>query len=429
MWELGGSTLNLSGDPNAYGNTLEEQLLPLLVKECIDSLNDVSWSRRAAGASALLDLANIGILSPLHNLKSKATPRKNEFAQVQSREDNSHLALVALVRVLSGLRIWVGKIEVVHATVAIVRNWTSSCRESMICMDDGNDLFRGDAWFLQHKDTLSKAAAEASPLSVEHASDSKSASLNFIGLCRLLIFQSFPTAKAKLSVSEDDVLPYRAGVLQSLSDLLNSLDSNEKMDDLKRKIYVTISVALVPIFSSGEKIFEEPPLLVARAIDSIAACLWCDVGSDIKTLDVSSIASDLKGCMSHPAWTVRESVCLFFSRLALKSHQSGLIRHEMLSNMIFCVAKALDDRKFWRVRHSGMQVLHSLTSRTGNITGAKLSEYERKFSTGSNQQYMLEALLPYKEKISQLAKKSLRDPEAKVTAIGSTVVEALSWWP
>jgi hypothetical protein len=38
-------------------------------------------------------------------------------------------------------------------------------------------------------------------------------------------------------------------------------------------------------------------------------------------------------------------------------------------------------------------------------------------------------MLPHKEKMLELAKQSLSDPEAKVTALASEVVKAMDWWP
>ena len=68
VWEEGGSVDNTSDLPSPlrnYGTRLEEKLLQPLVQECVSALQDVSWSSRVAGASALQDLCSIGILSNL----------------------------------------------------------------------------------------------------------------------------------------------------------------------------------------------------------------------------------------------------------------------------------------------------------------------------------------------------------------------------
>ena len=42
---------------------------------------------------------------------------------------------------------------------------------------------------------------------------------------------------------------------------------------------------------------------------------------------------------------------------------------------------------------------------------------------------LLESMLPHKEKMLKLAKYALGDPEAKVTALASEIVNAMAWWP
>ena len=44
-------------------------------------------------------------------------------------------------------------------------------------------------------------------------------------------------------------------------------------------------------------------------------------------------------------------------------------------------------------------------------------------------QLVLEAMLPHKEEIMKLARRSLADPEAKVTALSSEIIGLMSWWP
>jgi hypothetical protein len=60
VWDEGGQ-LQLS---HKYGSRLEEKLLPELTNECVRALQDVSWSRRVAGANALMELCSLGVLGP-----------------------------------------------------------------------------------------------------------------------------------------------------------------------------------------------------------------------------------------------------------------------------------------------------------------------------------------------------------------------------
>ena len=50
-------------------------------------------------------------------------------------------------------------------------------------------------------------------------------------------------------------------------------------------------------------------------------------------------------------------------------------------------------------------------------------------SASDEKQLVLEALLPEKERILKIAKESLKDNEAKVTALAAEICGALSWWP
>ena len=158
VWEEGGSASNLAGSIDDFGTVLEEKLVDSLVKECANALQDVSWSRRAAGAAALMELAKIGILSPLPKLQvKKSIYSQSDLARLERRRKNSHAALMSLVRLLAGVRLWSGKSEVVKATVKIAENWSNSFLETnglgegdlttshiIATEGDANDLFVGD---------------------------------------------------------------------------------------------------------------------------------------------------------------------------------------------------------------------------------------------------------------------------------------------
>jgi hypothetical protein len=76
---------------------------------------------------------------------------------------------------------------------------------------------------------------------------------------------------------------------------------------------------------------------------------------------------------------------------------------------------------------AGLEVLHALVSRCGQgnvdniIQGTDPNLDER--------QLILEAVLPQKEIISTLTKQTLRDSEAKVTALASQILSSMTWWP
>jgi hypothetical protein len=64
------------------------------------------------------------------------------------------------------------------------------------------------------------------------------------------------------------------------------------------------------------------------------------------------------------------------------------------------------------------QVIDCLTSRCGT-----------RFDTTIGKQLILEALLPHKEIIINLARKMLADSEASITALSSTIIKGIAWWP
>lgn len=455
-----------------YGTVLEEKLLVSLVKECDKALSDVSWSRRASGAAALNELADLRILAPLQSRKKSGKPDNLFLGSERSerRRQGSQIALTILVKVLGGSRLWSGKNEVAKAAVRIASNWsTEDCdegeatstsgavtKENPVSLEskvDCNDLFVGDDWFRQeHEDDLDVEPMQTAKKELEDGnieSDLAEGSdvdgiaaavvedalrlvpVTFVGLCRLLVTQAFPTSRVLLSVSEEDVLPYRAAVLQALTDLLNSVDGNDLGDALKRTVYETISQNLLPVFDavsvSSEGTLKEPPLVVARSLDCFAACLWRGIGSESDTVDPLELAKIVFRCLEQPAWTVRESATLCNSSLVLRCHLLPLCQFELPALMVTCASQVAKDRKFWRVRLAGMKLLHSLVTRTGNapvgdsMTTSNVAARER--------QEFLESMLPHKEKILKLAKLSLSDPEAKVTALASEALKAMTWWP
>ena len=93
--------------------------------------------------------------------------------------------------------------------------------------------------------------------------------------------------------------------------------------------------------------------------------------------------------------------------------------------MIESTSCAVADRKFWKVRLSGLKLLHALVGRAGTraIDGVAQDGKELEM------QLLLEATLPHKEDIIAIARKSLADPEAKVTALSSDILGMMTWWP
>jgi hypothetical protein len=468
VWEDGGSAANLAGAIDDIGNLLEEKLLVYLVKECNKALADVSWSRRVSGAAALKELADIQILAPQSNYKNRDIQRKDS-KRFERRSISSQLALNSLVKLLSATRLWSGKGEVAKATVQIAANWSASTgSESVSDSDDekslkqpvhmsyqgqNHDLFIGDDWFCKdHVDDLDPVSTDqqgrgnVSLQDCNVESDSADVSdmemlstdlislmhpVSFVGLCRLLVVQAFPTARAVLPVADEEVLPYRAVILQSLTNLLKNSTGSTEINILKRIVFDTISEKLLAVFNESsilEGTFIEPPLFVARTLDCYAECIWERAGSEHDGFDILNLSKILLQCLEQPAWTVRESATLCCSALVMKGHRQQLSHYETVSLMVSGISRALKDRKFWRVRFAGMKLLHSLVDKVAHNTEISISLVDQDKGTRERQE-LLESMLPHKEKMLQLVQKSLSDPEAKVTALASDVVKAMAWWP
>merc|ERR1712224_39708 len=103
-----------------------------------------------------------------------------------------------------------------------------------------------------------------------------------------------------------------------------------------------------------------------------------------------------------------EASRLCLGELASKCHPSVLRDHKFVSTCVDCAADAQKDRKFWKVRLSGLQLLRSLVSRAGTraivttVGGASQSYHTEE----QERQLILEAILPEKEAIMKVARKS-----------------------
>ena len=70
--------------------------------------------------------------------------------------------------------------------------------------------------------------------------------------------------------------------------------------------------------------------------------------------------------------------------------------------------------------YAGLELLQSLVQRAG--TAGLVGQEEHR-------SIVLEAILPHKETILQQLRSCLADSEAKITALSSDILRAISWWP
>mmetsp|Transcript_13480 Transcript_13480/g.27911 ORF Transcript_13480/g.27911 Transcript_13480/m.27911 type:complete len:954 (-) Transcript_13480:1673-4534(-) len=483
VWEEGKSSSIDPGDGDSFGTRLEEIILPYLVEECVQALNDVSWARRVAGANALLELSDLGILSPVPRSTGSSSISTLTMKRAQYRSKASSTALRQCLQVLIKPRIWSGKAEVMKAAVGIASQWinaeaSDSKDESILYgWDDslaGNlcpwkpvsissahsdDLFVGDSWFRSASksnemesaeegadddatatpepmvievqdepkidfEDCDNALAEATEDNGESGQDSNGtetvqAPLSFSGFCRFVLSQ----ALKKSQTISDEYLPYKVASFKGLGKILKSTPSSSA--GVRPQMYAILSADLLSVAVQNSDSKEvEPPVALAGALDCLAACFWDGIGSTEDSSSPEINAGELVGTLvscgtKQPAWTVREASALCLAELASRLSSDKLRQHKVISDMMTCAANAQQDRKFWRVRHAGLKVLEALVMRVGRST--EKSDQEKRL--------VLEAILPFKEELLRLLRTSLRDSEAKVTALSTEILTGMAWWP
>jgi hypothetical protein len=260
--------------------------------------------------------------------------------------------------------------------------------------------------------------------------------VSFAGLCRFLVTEALPETQKESLCMSDEHLPYRTKALHAFRDLMNSLpSSSNNSDQLRVLVFQRVANRFIATFEQNMQqpnsktiaTKKEPPVIVAAAIESLGSCFWqgCFGSSSMTTasggvmtvgiIDPSNLCVMLQTIGGSDAWTVREAALLGLTQLARACDEMVLRRPRVISGMMESVSLALKDRKFWRVRHAGLKLVENLVHRTGTSSDRK--------------QLVLEALLPYKEEILLLLRKSLADSEPKVTAVSSEVLTKLVWWP
>ena len=410
----------------------------------------------------------------------------------QRRAQASSAVLTTCTRLITKSRVWDGKKEVIKAASKVAAKWSVSCgistgakRNARVRVDtencswspliqdtsDWNNLFLGDNWFSllsesdsgeedlnvthrrnekigdeivnQDREEPLDFAEEEKVLGLDHrttnisiASDDERDDapalrdiLTFSGLCHLFQFQGLSPTAWGTSINEENILPYRAAALQALSEVLQSLTTPTSGDMASlhaRFIYASLSPKLLSsILERDPK--PQPPLIVARCLMCLSSAMWYGMGDKLSEdrkeesiVNLSNVFLELCGG-KQPAWTVREAAALAASSLAQKSAFGPICKHSTISTLIECTVQTQRDRKFWRCRLAGQNILLSLVKRAGSTNDVT--------SASDEKQLVLEALLPEKERILKIAKESLKDNEAKVTALAAEICGALSWWP
>ncbi|KAL3920061.1 MAG: hypothetical protein SGILL_003448 [Bacillariaceae sp.] len=428
IWEDGGAVVSQELN-DSDENTVEGKLLLSLVKECVNGLGDLAFVRRVSAAEALSDLTNRGILAPPpRQLDGNVPPAIQRRAQRRAKATRTGLS--ALVRLIAKSRVWSGKGDIIKAAAVLAIPWMEVTKEeAAVCLlgdaasapvafeetSAETDLFVGDKWFEQIMDSgedgddndeekMAESDNDATMQDEDGSSMEDDARISVLGLCRLFLSQSFPSKPALRSITDEEVLPFRSGVLQAL-DMLSQALPTPKM---KEAAFAFSAPQLFEVFGNLET--KESPLIVARSLSCFAAMLWTemDFEGNEEYLESSKLLELFLYHVDYgkqSAWTVREAAAKAAAKCALCADTATLRKRQYIAHLIDIAALGVRDKKFWKVRLASLEILLSLTTKDKEL------------------------VLPYKESIQDLAKKSLRDPEAQITALSTKVLGVLSTWP
>jgi proteasome component ECM29 len=502
VWDEGGQASGAMVE--GHGVLLEERLLPGLVRASVEALNDLSWIRRVSGAAAMIDLVQLNILAPFDPSNGGSAIGRGAVSRAKQRAEQSSIATKACLDVVMRPRLWTGKNEVVKAMVNIACRWvmvggikdhsfhfgcddviTSSWRPIVWTAPESmHDLFEGDKFFERPANQDACIAKEGVVIEMdvsltdEQDDDEQDddaiidfqegdmlldeitdeanrdemkvkescGSIVLSGLCKVLLDEALPTGSKPLSLSSaEEILPYKVSALQGLSEILTSLsasESNEHVQEEKRRVYKFIAPVLLPYIDSDYALSTDkmkssarPPLVVARSIDCLASAIWMGFGADVGDTSEDGLLLAkvfLTIATKQSAWTVREAAVLGTAKLASSCDVRVLRSHETIMVLLDCTTRATQDRKFWRVRLAGLKLLRALILRAGDATSSSsaFAVAQNQPTEGTkNKQLILEALLPSKEQILGIAQSSLNDNESQVTAVATEVCCSLSWWP
>jgi len=484
VWEEGGSAISSMDRDGVFGVLLQEKLLPFIVKGTVSALQSTSWANRRAACAVLIELTDANILAPTpRSIGDGSSFSGEEIERLRQRANASSVLLSECLKITARNRVWEGKGDVVKAGTAIAGKWSASapmngnatelsekCSWPLVLQKESrDDLFRGDSWFKLSKGKISDENDEAgsddtsnvaNEIDGQNSEDDTALDLSgenalgddeqlngedaesdveeflgsqpvvFSGFCKVLLDQALRTGSNN---STEGVLPYKASALSGLSALLKSFvpakDSEKYVEAVEhqRFIYDLVAPSLFSFVAENKPNNGKPvpPLLIARALECLASTMYDGVGADaggaecadaVRLLKFFALSTGTK----QPAWTVRQMSALAASSLVTNMPSGVLTKNEVITTVLQCSTQTLKDKKFWKVRLSGLELLLSLVSRVGN---------QKMSAVDSEKQLIMESILPYKEMIIDLARKSLADNEAQVTAAASKITLTIAWWP
>ncbi len=475
IWDEGGEAARLGNTSTYFGVQLQETILPYLTEALIEALEDVSWSRRIIACTALSELSDANILAPAPGAVDDSFADEEYVSRTTVRAALTTKILTACVKLVVQTRIWNGKGELLRTITKISSKWLAPMKSNvipwvpiMVVSKSKHDLFVGDSWFLssEHQEEDEQCSElvlesmdskqmglednkinfkneEENILNIDDDEDEEMTNdadltsngldkiqpITFCGLCRLLLEQGLPAN----IVSLDDHLSYRSAGIEGLANMLESIES-QHLEDMRN----LVAPRLLPIMKTSKlEGHEIPPLITAKCFKCYTSILYKGIGNT-QSCDLDEMADLIKMFLENcgpmqPAWTVREGAGLAAAKLATCGHFTLIRKMPIIDDFIECTDSLLKDRKFWKVRLAGLKIIISLcsranthsTSRTLGMGSSNLAES----SDEKERQLLLEAILPYKERIQGIARSCMADNEAKVTAAASEIMSDISWWP
>lgn len=351
VWEEGGTAVNSARRDDVFGVSLQEKLLPYLVKAIVSALRSTSWANRKAGCASIVDLLDGNILAPVN---------ANDIGRLKQRANAARVLLCECVKIIARNRIWEGKGDVVNAGTKIAGKWSTRVsidgtpeQQSeinwplLLRTDLPDDLFAGDGWFklsaaklravndevgcddtnasVTETDGVNSEDDAAFDLKEENGvvddekfnvntAESDARPVVFSGFCRLLLNQA---VRARSNTAIEGLLPYNAAVLSGLTSLLKSITStslpdtaSSSDDNIPHHVYSIVGPSLYAFIveSRTNSSSSPPPVLIARALESLAAAMYNGIGGDMSmggyadTTGLLKLFSLLSG-PTQPAWT------------------------------------------------------------------------------------------------------------------------------
>jgi proteasome component ECM29 len=354
VWDEGGTAINSEHD-GVFGVLLQEKLLPHIARATVASLQSTSWANRKAGCAVLIDLAETNILAPIsRSANDDLSPSGPEIDRLKQRARASSDLLHECVKIIARNRIWDGKCDVVKAGTLIAGNWSATppIKGShnfwplLLRRDRVDDLFHGDGWFNRSHEKGDDVNDEVGPDDtidttvmtdaihsaeddavwglkkdndvgyeehinceiVEKNSEKSAQPVIFSGFCRVLLDQALKVASNNTT---EGALPYRVSAMSGLTALLKSVepvkDSASYHDTVehKRFLYSFVGPSLFSFISELQT--SNAPVLIARALESLAAAMYNGIGTDVSQGSCADPVGLLKffavSTTKQPAWT------------------------------------------------------------------------------------------------------------------------------